>query len=240
MHIEKYTHSAAGHILAHNEPTKARAQRENVDKTLTHHNYNLVKGKGIDNLKKILSSPNVKYIKRKDLNVMCSCVVSMPDNLPIERQKEFFELTFQFLNNRYGSTCVSAWVHLFDEPNAKPHLHYDFIPLVLDKKKNCYKVCAKELITRKDLQSLHIDFKCFIDNSMGLDLEILNGATKDGNLTVPQLKEQTKKYNELIKINGKLQSENEQLKLELAQNMYNLKIWQQTEDITPDFEHSKS
>mgnify|MGYP003538273850 CR=1 FL=1 len=209
LHIEKYTRSAVGHILAHNEPTKARAQRENVDETLTHYNYNLVKGKGIDNLKKVLSFPNVRYSKRKDLNVMCSCVVSMPDNLPIERQREFFELTFQFLNNRYNSPCVSAYVHLFDEPSAKPHLHYDFVPLVRDEKNNGFKVCAKELITRKDLQTLHTDFKRFIDNCMGLDLEILNGSTSNGNKTILELKTQTLKdeIERLEKVKKQVQNE---------------------------------
>lgn len=209
LHIEKYTRSAVGHILAHNEPTKARTQRENVDATLTHYNYNLVDGKGIDNLKNVLSFPNVKYSKRKDLNVMCSCVVSMPDNLPIERHREFFELTYHFLNDRYNSPCVSAYVHLFDEPSAKPHLHFCFVPLVRDEKNNGFKVCAKELITRKDLQTLHTDFKRFIDNCMGLDLQILNGSTADGNKTILELKTQTLKneIERLEKVKKRVQNE---------------------------------
>ena len=57
--------------------------------------------------------------------------------------------------------------------------------------------------------------------------------------TVPQLREQTKKHNELTETNKQLATENEQLKLELAENMHNLKIWQQEIGITPDFELAK-
>ena len=99
---------------------------------------------------------------------------------------------------------------------------------------------ASQITTRAVLRSLHQEASDFYFKHFGFDVGILNGATKEGNLTVPQLKEQSKKYNELIKINEKLQSENEQLKLELAENMHNLKIWQESNDITPDFEHIKA
>ena len=78
-----------------------------------------------------------------------------------------------------------------------------------------------------------------MESYFGFDVGILNGATKEGNLTVPQLREQTKKYNELIKSNEKLKIENEQLKSELAENMHNLKVWQSEEDITPTFDIEK-
>ena len=47
------------------------------------------------------------------------------------------------------------------------------------------------------------------------------------------------KYNELVEANKQLITENEQLKLELAENMHNLKVWQQEIGITPEFDIMK-
>ena len=38
-----------------------------------------------------------------------------------------------------------------------PHLHYAFVPVVFDDKKSRYKVSAKEVLTRHDLQTFHED-----------------------------------------------------------------------------------
>lgn len=199
MHIQKYTRFAAGHILRHNEPSTARAKRDNVDTKITHKNYAFVGGHGGKNLKKVLSAQNIYVNPRKDVNVLCSVCVTAPADLPKDREKEFFELSFQFLKDRYKNCpCVSAWIH-YDEPNARPHLHYDFVPLVYDEKKQRYKVNAKSVVCKGDLQTLHIDFKMFIYNAMGLLLSILNGATENGNKTILELKNNTLK-NELVRL----------------------------------------
>ncbi|MCM0596380.1 plasmid recombination protein, partial [Periweissella fabaria] len=60
-----------------------------------------------------------------------------------------------FLNDRYGqANAVAAVVH-YDE--TTPHLHYAFVPVVFDDKKSRYKVSAKEVLTRHDLQTFHED-----------------------------------------------------------------------------------
>ncbi|MCM0596338.1 plasmid recombination protein, partial [Periweissella fabaria] len=67
----------------------------------------------------------------------------------------FFEATTNFLNDRYGqANAVAAVVH-YDE--TTPHLHYAFVPVVFDAKKERYKVSAKEVLTRHDLQTFHDD-----------------------------------------------------------------------------------
>ncbi|WP_273706947.1 plasmid recombination protein, partial [Leuconostoc mesenteroides] len=43
----------------------------------------------------------------------------------------------------------------YDE--TTPHLHYAFVPVVFDDKKSRYKVSAKEVLTRHDLQTFHDD-----------------------------------------------------------------------------------
>lgn len=193
MHIEKYTLSAAPHILIHNEPSRARANRKNVDNSKTKYNYNLLDSNksGMENLKEILNNKNVYCSPRKDVNVLCSCVVTAPDNLPLGREKEFFYLTAKFLQERYKNCpCLSAWVH-FDETQS--HIHYDFIPLVYDHKKQRWKCRAKDVVNLLDLKTLHTDFQSYINSQMGLSLNILNGKTANGNKTITELKTETLK-----------------------------------------------
>lgn len=194
MHVTKFTKAAAGHILMHNEPTEARKSRDNVDSSLTTQNYNLLHahGKnGMDNLKRVLNNEKIYCSPRKDVNVLCSWIVTAPKDLPQEREREFFVHAAKFFNERYKpSKCVSAWVHT-DEKT--PHLHFDFVPIVNDTKRG-QKVCAKEVISRKDLLSVHKDFTEYIKKEMQLELEILNGETAtNGNKTILELKTDTLK-----------------------------------------------
>lgn len=193
MHIQKYTRSAVGHILKHNEPSKARRGRENVDNNRTQYNYSFVRGHGMKNLKKVLGRSDVYVCPRKDVNILCSVCLTAPADLPPEREGEFFELAFKFLQDRYKSSpCVSCWVH-YDEQGFKPHLHYDFVPLVFDEKKSRFKVNAKSVVCLSDLQTLHKDFDKYITDNMGLKLAVLNGATANGNKTILELKNQSLK-----------------------------------------------
>ena len=49
-----------------------------------------------------------------------------------EQIKQFFELSYKFLSERYGEqNVISAYVHM-DE--TTPHMHFLFIPIVDDKK----------------------------------------------------------------------------------------------------------
>lgn len=71
---------------------------------------------------------------------------------------------------------------------TSPHLHYNFVPVVKDKKKGIPKLSAKECITRKDLNTFHQDLTKHMTTVFGRDIGILNGATVGGNKTIKQLK----------------------------------------------------
>ena len=156
-HLAKYNKNAVGHMLQHYERSAdATKKRENIDSKKTHLNYNLVAGtiEGKTRLKNILDA--VYCMKRKDVNIMCDWIVTAPKTLDNKHHKKFFEETYNFLKKRYGeSNIIGAYVHM-DE--AQPHLHFSFVPLVYDEKKQRCKVSAKEVITRKDLKTFHIDF----------------------------------------------------------------------------------
>ena len=175
-----------------------RRSNENIDPARTHLNYNLAPehdGGQIAFMQKRLSE--VKLQKRADVNVLCDWVVTLPVdekfkrfNPEIQRIEtiKFFRASYDFLERRYGrENVVSAYVHM-DEKT--PHLHFAFIPVTEDKKKGGFKVSAKEVLSRSDLRTFHTDLQKAL-RERGVILDVLNGATKDGNKTVAELKKES-------------------------------------------------
>ena len=130
----------------------------------------------------------------------------MPKGVKKEDQKKFFEETVNFLNNRYGEkNCVVAEVH-FDE--TTPHLHYCFIPIVFDAKKQREKVDRKSIFTLKELKTFHIDLQSHITQALGYEVPILNGELKNRkNLSISELKQRTAKKLEVIEKSYNLKKE---------------------------------
>ena len=190
-HIEKYNRAAVGHLIAHYDRQAENIGNESVDRTRSHLNYNLAAElqpmKQGDFLRQRCSE--VKVQKRKDVNVMCTWVVTAPKDLPENEQDAFFKAAFDFMADRYGrENVISAYVHL-DE--TTPHIHFAFVPVVVDKKKGGFKVSAKERIDRKELRSFHQELEQAVSAVLGHPVGILNDATKQGNMTVAELKQAT-------------------------------------------------
>ena len=187
-HLEKYTAAAAGHMFAHYDRTHS-SSTSNIDESRTPLNYNLAEKDQplscLDFLHKRMSE--IKVLKRANINVMCDWVITAPEDLTEEELPVFFDECYKFLNARYGKeNLISAPVHM-DE--TSPHLHYNFVPVVKDKKKGIPKLSAKECITRKDLNTFHQDLTKHMTAVFGRDIGILNGATVGGNKTIKQLKQ---------------------------------------------------
>ncbi|WMM26960.1 plasmid recombination protein [Tissierella sp. MB52-C2] len=132
----------------------------------------------------------IKCLNRKDVNVMCSWVVTLPGEIKTsEDQEKFFKESYNFLEKKYGKeNVISSFVHL-DE--VTPHMHFAFIPVVYDKKKEEYKVSDKECITENDLKKFHPEFEKYMENVFGRDIGILNERTKEGNRSIKELKQET-------------------------------------------------
>lgn len=120
-------------------------------------------------------------MKRDDVKVGCSWIVTLPKNLKEQTesdQQAFFEKTYAFLSERYGGekNVLSAQVHL-DE--TTPHLHFVFMPVVWDEKKQREKVSAKEVLNRNDLQKFHGELDTFLKKELPTIYKdgILNGET---------------------------------------------------------------
>lgn len=190
MHVTKYTRGTLGHMLGHYDRTKD-GLGENVVPERTQLNYNLAVDdqplKQLDFVHKRLGE--VRCLKRKDVNVLCDWVVTMPKDLADEYREPFFKAAYNFFAEKYGhDNVVSAYVHM-DE--TQPHMHFAFVPVTEDKKRGGEKVSAKEVITKNDLKTFHTDLERHLDSFRDWHFEVVNEATKDGNKEIAELKKQT-------------------------------------------------
>lgn len=171
---EKFTRAACGHMFAHYERAKDKNGdyiqfgNQSIDTSRSEQNYNLAihqQERQGEFVKKRCGE--VHCLNRKDVNVMCSWIVTQPQNFPQEDSREFFEQTYKFLENRYGKeNVVSSYVHM-DE--TTPHMHFAFVPVVYDKKKERLTVSAKQCINRNELSIFHKDLSATLNTYFRLD-----------------------------------------------------------------------
>ena len=190
-HVEKYTAQALAPMLAHYN--RSRAANKDIDSSRTAENYNLAPMRG--DLIKFIDEKccEIKCQKRKDVIKLCDWVITMPKDLPPEKESIFFSSTYNFLVNRYGvrgdSNIVSAFVH---KDESQPHMHFAFIPVTTEKKNKKklgqLKVCAKEVVTKEDLQTFHENLQDYLQQKLNCQVNIINEATKDGNRSIADLK----------------------------------------------------
>lgn len=157
-HLKKNTRGAVPGLAVHFERKTDHHTNKEIDVSKAYLNQDLM-ADGSDMLSRFNARLNDVYcMKRDDVKALAIWIVTLPEELaeaPYEQQSAFFEATTAFLNDRYGQeNAVAAVVH-YDE--TTPHLHYDFVPVVFDDKKSRYKVSAKEVLTRHDLQTFHED-----------------------------------------------------------------------------------
>ncbi|KAF0260108.1 MobV family relaxase [Leuconostoc citreum] len=157
-HLKKNTRGAVPGLAVHFERKTDHHTNKEIDVSKSYLNQDLM-ADGSDMLSRFNERLNDVYcMKRDDVKALATWIVTLPEELaeaPYEQQSAFFEATTNFLNERYGQeNAVAAVVH-YDE--TTPHLHYAFVPVVFDNKKSRYKISAKEVLTRHDLQTFHED-----------------------------------------------------------------------------------
>ena len=201
--IQKYSDlKDIGHLCKHYERSAENYSNTKIDKERTEKNYNLAPervGKQTDYIKEKIKEIELSNGKtlRKDAVKMVTCIVDAPKNIDKKNIEKFFQLSYRFLVQRYGSKSglgedivVSAYVH--NDENT-PHLHFAFLPII--KKKGTLTFCAKDMINRQDLRTLHQDLGEFLESrNICRKSDILNGSTiKDSNgkaVSVNQLKKE--------------------------------------------------
>lgn len=145
-----------------------------------------------------------------------------------EKAERFFRAVTVFLCERYGGdptedgrlypNVVSVTVHydekqLDETKGLRGHLHFNWIPAVkidhekLMAKKNHvkmmeyydYKISAKEVITKRDLATLHRDLQDYLSTNQVEGNVIVNpNSGKTVNIPVAQLKEYTERTGKTI------------------------------------------
>lgn len=161
-----------------------------IDSARTLNNY--VMDSSVNDITEALEKrlSEVPHMKRKDLNVLSSWVVTCPQELKDDKQQRerFFELTYAFIKARYGDDNVlQGFVHM-DE--STPHIHVSVVAV----KDN--RISAKKLFNKAELRNFHKELESLMEREYGMPGLILNGRTKGGYSTA-ELKERTRKENEL-------------------------------------------
>ena len=222
-HLKKNTRGSVKGLSIHFERKTDNHSNEEIDVSRSYLNQDLMQDNSdmISRFDERLE--NVYCMKREDVKALGTWVVTLPDELKNEsqnNQNKFFEETKEFLDERYGKeNAVCAVVH-YDE--TTPHLHYAFIPVTFDEKKQREKVSAKEVLNRKDLQSFHDDLDKQLKEKLPFyEKGILN------NKTLPfENVEQVKKYNDELKnLESKLHKAETEFKQKnkwLAENTKNI------------------
>ena len=163
-HVQKYTKGNVQGLSNHWERKTEKHSNLDIDKERSDLNYDLCQKEGNTLSRMQQRLHEVHCLNRKDVKVCADWVVTLPENLKgisEKEQREFFEKTYEFLANRYGGekNVLSANVHM-DE--TTPHMHFAFMPVVWDEKKQREKVCANDVLTRKELKTFHQDLDKFL------------------------------------------------------------------------------
>lgn len=212
-HCEKFNRAAIGHMCNHYERSgNVKRSNENIDSERTGQNYNLGPAREMSQVDFIQQRiGEVRCQKRADVNVMCDWVITLPKDFQAahpHREREFFEQTYDFLASRYGEkNVISAYVH---KDEVTPHMHFAFIPVTADKRRGGEKVCANDVITRTELRTFHGELQAHLEKTLGVEVNVLNGATKDGNEAIDELKRKSAKER-LDEINAKTDRINERI-----------------------------
>lgn len=238
-HVAKYSRGSCRAILEHDTRTaKHEYKNPDIDKSKTHLNWSLVEADGMtaeERLNKRLSE--IKVQKRKDVNVLCSWVVTLPEDVPFivyksntlvcESTQRFFKTVNEFLTEEVGAkNVISSDVHVDEN---RPHLHFTFVPVVANTRKYkdpnkqpkyTEKCCADELLTRAYLNTFHERLESYL-NERGIKASIRTGKTTF-NRSIAELKAETAEKLKLAE--EKIQKHQEESEKRIAEAEYQAQV----------------
>ena len=191
---KKITESAVVNQLRHIERTIAHPENMDIEKDRTVQNYSLLPQREISSYEYYRQRKSELYCyNRADVKVMAGWIVTAPKDLPMSEMEKFFNVTYEFLSERYGEkNCVQAVVH--NDEGGQPHIHFLFIPAAADKKHGGEKICANDVLNKAELRNFHSALQKYLLDH-GVQANILTGITKTqgGNRTVRELKQENTK-----------------------------------------------
>ena len=189
--VEKFSAGAVRNQLRHNRREIEHSSNPDIDPVRQGQDYVLSPDRGVSDYDYYKERLSQLYVYgRDDVKTMAGWVVTAPQDLVPERYDDFFCATYDFLENRYGrENVVQAIVH--DDEGGQPHLHFCFIPVTEDRKhEQGYKVCANDVLNKRELRNFHPDLQKYLDDHDLEDARVMTGVTRaqGGNRTVSELK----------------------------------------------------
>ena len=169
-HFGKYKAGNVFGLQKHNQRENENYTNNDIDKTRTSLNYDLINKVNINYTKKIKTIIGANRASqraiRKDATVYCECIISSDsaffEKITEDSQKEFFKGALDYLKNKIGEEfIISANVHL-DE--TTPHMHVGFVPIIDNS------LSAKKLIDRKFLRDVQDQVPAYLKN-LGFDIQ---------------------------------------------------------------------
>ena len=188
--VQKFADYEVAAQLNHNNRAIAIPSNKDIDHDRTGENYSLAPERGTSCYDYYKERKAQLYCyNRKDVKSMAGWIITAPKDLPLYDYRNFFAACYQFLSQKYGEeNIIQAVVH--NDEEGQPHLHCCFIPVVPDRKHGGEKICANDVLTRKELRNFHPELQKYLKDN-GIDANINSGITRQqgGNRTVKELKE---------------------------------------------------
>ena len=229
--VKKFNEAAVVNLLRHCNREIYLDSNQDIDPTRTGLNYNLTPYRDQSDYEYYKQRKSELYCyNRADVKTMAGWIVTAPIEIETySEQMIFFETVTNFLSERYGiENIVNVSVH-YDEGKmeklldkwgnpitddnglpikrlvlGRPHLHFNFIPVTADKNpkhKQSQKICANNVLNKKDLQHFHPDLQKYL-NEHGIKANVNTGVTKKNgrNYTVQEMKEKYELDKELKRL----------------------------------------
>lgn len=216
MRVEKYKAGDFRNVLQENYREKdksgnyIRYKNKHIDPSKTDLNKQLsFKGRRMDfreNLEYMKdrkeSMSNAKVLNRKNVNLMGSIVLTLPEELK-DRDDEFKDKFFKhaymglskFVGDDKYENALNGHVHM-DE--TSPHMHFNFLPIT-DDGKGGQKMSFKEAFPREKYQQLHPFMQEYLTKALGepitlyeeKDTDPIKNSETNKNYTTDELKDMT-------------------------------------------------
>ena len=127
-----------------------------------------------------IESLDLKRKPRENAVRMVEWVCTLPEGET--DQKAFFRAAYKALAKEYGEqNVIGAWVHC-DEPGARPHMHFDFVPVTQDG-----RLSAKSLMDRSHLKQIHPRIQREVSEALGHEVHLLLPEEEQGRKQLSRL-----------------------------------------------------
>lgn len=228
-HVDSFKKNDAKRVLKEYF-RELKSYKNDVDLTRTKNNYHYNRNvKSSDDCMRLIQKRVGDIMQGRDIqtqtNIMSTWIVSLPENLPEDKQIDFFTFVYNFFRDRYGAdNVIDGMVHV-DETTA--HMHTFFVPEAVSRKTGNKTVSSASLLTRAELHNCQADLEKACCEHFGIKNLILNGKTKGDGVSLEELKAITakekaereeKKLSVLERKNDRLKTENEELERRIIEN----------------------